>query len=94
MKNPYVNFKQQIDNLKSYTDDILEFKRLIKCIAPRIKDEITTFIYNQLVKYIKKLVIPVAKAIIEEKAAAYARILKSLLPKKAKIIFDKVRDKL
>jgi len=36
----------------------------------------------------------VAKPIIEEKAAAYARVLKSLLPKKGKIIFDRIRDSL
>jgi hypothetical protein len=88
LKNPDNDFKQQINNLTTYRDDLNEFKRLITCLAPKIKDEITEFIFTQLKKYLKKLVIPVAKAIIEEKAAAYARILKSLIP----IKISKIKD--
>lgn len=53
-------------------------KKVLNCIIKKLKEEVTTFIYNYTFKVIKKKIQPILINIVKEKAMSYLRIIESL----------------
>jgi hypothetical protein len=54
-------------------------KNILVCIIKALKNKFTTLIYNELIKLIKKKILPVVTSIVAEKLKAYVNQLTSLV---------------
>lgn len=62
------------------TDNIKDFRTIIKCLSKEVKILIITFLFNLAASYLIKLLQPIIKKIIKEKINQYTELLKSLTP--------------
>lgn len=60
-------------------DVIKNNKNMIICVIKALKNKFTTLIYNELIKLIKKKILPVVTSIVAEKLKAYTSQLTSLV---------------
>jgi hypothetical protein len=60
-------------------DIIKNNKNTIICVIKALKNKFTTLIYNELIKLIKKKILPVVTSIVAEKLKSYTSQLTSLV---------------